>query len=166
MGAHDPRSAQDMSTVHNLCSPDKSKGFLPLKKSDKNDLKRLGHPTFIRLFKIRFHSSIMTDSHSCIEWPGQHLQLLRSFGLSTSKKLCDIAVERGWLWQFRPQVSRVMRTNGRNNESNALFNPESREGIEMFAINWKPSYKSGCVSWILTAMAFTKGPRVALHRGI
>ena len=34
----------------------KSKG-LPVKKSDKNDLKRLGHPTFIRLFKNRFHSS-------------------------------------------------------------------------------------------------------------
>ena len=27
-----------------------------LLKSDKNDLKQLGHPTFIRLFKIRFHS--------------------------------------------------------------------------------------------------------------
>ena len=35
----------------------KSKGCLPVKKSDKNDLKLLGHPTFIRLFKIRFHSS-------------------------------------------------------------------------------------------------------------
>ena len=30
-------------------------------KSDKNDLKRLGQgrPTFIRLFEIRFHSSIL-----------------------------------------------------------------------------------------------------------
>ena len=37
----------------------KSKGFLPVKKSDKNDLKRLGHPTFIRLSKIRLNSPIL-----------------------------------------------------------------------------------------------------------
>ena len=35
----------------------RARAFYLLKKSDKNDLKRLGHPTFIRLFKIRFHSS-------------------------------------------------------------------------------------------------------------
>ena len=33
----------------------KSKGYLPV-KSDKNDLKRLGYPTFIRLFKIRLNN--------------------------------------------------------------------------------------------------------------
>ena len=31
-------------------------GFLSFKKSDKNNLKRLGHPTFIRLSRIRFHN--------------------------------------------------------------------------------------------------------------
>ena len=38
-------------------------GLSPCKKSDKNDLKRLGHPTFIRLFKIRFHSSSWNGYH-------------------------------------------------------------------------------------------------------
>ena len=33
----------------------KSKGYLPV-KSDKNDFKRLGYPTFIRLFKIRLNN--------------------------------------------------------------------------------------------------------------
>ena len=39
----------------------KSKGYLHV-KSDKNDLKRLGYPTFIRLFKIRLNNPSMNIS--------------------------------------------------------------------------------------------------------
>ena len=43
--------------MRRILNDHKSKGFLPVKKSDKIGKSEVGHPTFIRLFKIRFHSS-------------------------------------------------------------------------------------------------------------
>jgi len=42
----------------------KSKGYIYLLKTDKNDLKRFGHPTFIRLSKIRLNSTSFNVSMS------------------------------------------------------------------------------------------------------
>ena len=50
--------------IASLTLGERCKGFLPVKKSDKNDLKRHGHPTFIRLSKIRFHNH-SSDGNVC-----------------------------------------------------------------------------------------------------
>ena len=46
----------------------RARAFYLLKKLDKNDLKRLGHPIFIRLSKIRFNSPISNTYCMCVQW--------------------------------------------------------------------------------------------------
>ena len=76
--------------------------------TDKNDLKRLGYPTFIRLFKIRLNNS--SPYAACVFWCVSSVNKIAFMGHNTGGATLPISVTFLFLILLMPHRTNILST--------------------------------------------------------